>query len=154
MTANPDVLGTVPGFKALGFFPADHAIVESSKVYASGAYWNRLRFPAFPAVLPNMSLVAVLQQPFHASYAEHTVEMGIQDADGQDIPGIRVEGQFRASLAPDSQFGDTPLLPLAVNVQGITFERAGDYSFVLKVDGVELARYAFRAMQVFGMPAA
>lgn len=154
MTDGSDVPTTVQGFVALGFFPADHASVESSKVYAIGAYWNRLRFPAFPAVLPSMSLVAVLQQPFHASYAEHTIEMSMQDADGRDVPGIHVEGQFRAALGPDSQFGDANLLPLAVSVQGISFERAGDYAFVLKVDGVELARYAFRAMQVIGLPSA
>src|SRR3954452_21778336 len=135
MTDTPETPSTVQGFEALGFFPADHAAAEGGKVYANGAYWNRLRFPAFPAVLPSISLVAVLEQPFHASYAEHTIEMGMQDADGRDVPGIHVEGKFRAALGPGSQLGAQNLLPMAVSLQGIPFERAGDYSFVLKVDG-------------------
>jgi threonine dehydrogenase-like Zn-dependent dehydrogenase len=59
------------GFTALGFFPADHAAAESGKVYASGAYWGTLHFPTFPAVLPSMALVAVVQQPFSAAHADH-----------------------------------------------------------------------------------
>jgi hypothetical protein len=39
-------------------------------------------------------------------------------------------------------------MPIAVSVNGLSIERPGDYSFTLAVDGIELARYQFRAVHV------
>jgi hypothetical protein len=145
----PETAKRLDCFKALGFFPADHASAESGKIYANGAYWNVLRFPEFPAILPAMALVAVLRQPFQASLADHTFEMTMQDSDGKDLPPLRVEGQFRASLSPESKYGDAGVVPIAVPVHGVRFEHQGSYAFVFAVDGKELARYPFEVIQVF-----
>src|SRR5215470_18318310 len=91
-------------FKSRGFFPADYAAVEGAKVYASGAYWSMLRFPAFPAVLPSMSLVAVIEVPFHANYADHTFHMGLVDLDEKPF-GLQIEGQFRAAPGIEHTYG-------------------------------------------------
>ena len=127
-------------FSALGFFPADHAAAESGKVYASGAYWNTLRFPSFPATLPGAALVAVLQQPFHAAHADHEFVIAMEDADGRRMP-LEIAGQFRAAPGLDSRYGEANVIPIAVPIFGLPFEAPGDFAFVLLVDGVELARY-------------
>lgn len=145
----PDIAVGIDCFKALGFFPADHAAAESGKVYANGAYWTLLRFREFPAVLPGMALVAVLQQPFHASLADHTFAMTMQDSDGNDLPTVQVQGQFRASLSPDVKDGDPGVLPFAVPLHGLKFERPGSYAFVFSVNDKELARYPFQVIQLF-----
>jgi hypothetical protein len=137
-------------FRALGFFPADHAAAESGKVYANGAYWNTLRFPAFPAVLPGAALVAVLEQPFHAAHSDHIFEMWIEDSDGGRM-AMQIGGQFRASPGMDAKYGEAGVIPIAVPLYGLQFERPGDYSFVLGVDGAELARYPFHVLQVYGI---
>lgn len=147
--AAPDSAAEIDGFEARGFFPADHAAAEGGKVYANGAYWNMLRFREFPAVLPSMVLVAVLQQPFHAALADHTFAMTMQDSDGNDLPAVQVQGQFRASPAPESSYGEPGVLPFAVPLRGLEFKRPGRYSFVFSVDGQELARYPFRVIQLF-----
>lgn len=132
-------------FSALGFFPADHAAAESGKVYASGAYWNTLRFPGFPASLAAMALVAVLQQPFHAAHADHEFEIALEDADGRRQP-FEIRGQFRAAPGIDSRYGEPNVIPIAVPVYGLSFEQPGDFAFVLLVDGTELARYPIHVL--------
>lgn len=140
----------IEGFKAIAFFPADHAQAESGKVYANGAYWNVLRFPAFPALLPGSALVAVVQQPFHASHADHGFEMTLEAADGARLP-LRIEGQFRAVPDLHSRYGEAGLVVIAVPIYGLQFERPGDYAFVFCVDGQELSRYSFHVIQVPGL---
>ncbi len=136
-------------FAALGFFPADHAAAESGKVYASGAYWNTLRFPEFPALLPAMTLVAVLRQPFHAADADHAFSIALEDADGRRQE-FAVDGQFRATLGEGARLGEENIIPITVPVFGLGFAQPGDFSFVLLVDGVELARYPIHVVHVAG----
>lgn len=136
-------------FEVVGFFPADHAAAVEGKVYANGAFWDMLRFPSFPQILPSMSLVTVLRVPYRAYHQDHTVSLLLEDADRQPL-GLKVEGGFRVGTEPHMRVGDPTLLPLAVNVNGLTFERPGDYAFKLEVDGAELLRYPFRVVQVVG----
>lgn len=137
-------------FSALGFFPADHAAAESGKVYASGAYWNTLRFPSFPAQLPGAALVAVLQQPFHAAHADHEFLIAMEDADGRRQQ-LEIRGQFRAAPGLDSKYGEPNVIPIAVPIYGLPFDAPGDFTFVLMVDDVELARYPIHVLE--GQPA-
>jgi len=133
-------------FSSLGFFPADHAAAESGKVYASGAYWSTLTFPSFPAALPYAALVAVLQQPFSAAHADHEFEIALEDADGKPLP-MEIRGSFRAAPGLQSKYGEPNVIPITVPIQGLAFEAPGDFAFVLRVDGTELARYPFRVYQ-------
>ena len=148
MTDEDVAVSRIQGFEAVGFFPADHAASESGKVYTNGAYWNVLRFPVFPAVLPFCALVAVLRLPFHASHANHSFEIDMEDADGKPQK-MKVGGQFRAAPGIDTKFGESGLIPISVPVNGLGFERPGDYAFVLRVDSEVLTRYPFHVVQVF-----
>ncbi len=142
-------------FRSKALFVADYAVVENGKVYASGAFWATVRFPAFPAVLPMMSLVAVIEIPFNANFAEHTFGITLIDQDEKPT-SVRVEGVFRSAPTIEQKFGAPTQTPFAVPIQGLKIERPGEYTFVLAVDGKELARYTFSAVQVatVAMPAA
>jgi hypothetical protein len=141
-----DGAGQLARFRARGFFPADFAVVESGKVYASGAYWSMLQFPAFPAVLPTMALVAIIEIPFHANHADHSFVISLIDLDEKPF-GVRIEGVFRAAPALEHKYGQPGVSPVAVPIQGLVLERAGEYSFTLAVDGTEIARYGFSVVQ-------
>jgi hypothetical protein len=132
-------------FTALGFFPADHAAAESGKVYASGAYWGTLHFPSFPAALPSMTLVAVVQQPFSAAHADHEFAIALEDADGKP-QSLDIRGTFRAAPGLESQYGEPNVIPIPVPIYGLPFDAPGAYSFVLRVDDKELARYPIRVI--------
>ena len=134
-------------FEVVAFFPADHAEAVNGKVYLNGGFWNRLNFPEYPAVIGTMALIAVIHVPFHEYQEDHKFALGMVDADEKASP-FHVEGVFRVGAAADLRRGDPTIMPIAVPVTGLKIDRAGDYSFTLDVDGSELARFQFRAVQL------
>lgn len=132
--------GELSDYRAMGFFAADHAVVESGKVYAAGAYWSVLQFPSFPFVLPACSVVAVISVPFHAVNRENTFTLGLVDADGRSL-GLSIQGTFVAIAGPRD--GEPSIVPFAVPLLGLQFPGPGDYAFTLDVAGQEIARYRF-----------
>jgi hypothetical protein len=139
--------GRLTRFESRGFFPADYATIENGKVYASGAFWSVLRFPSFPAILPAMSLVAVIRVPFHANYADHAFRINLVDRD-ENPRGMRVEGAFRSAPSIEHTFGAPGLSPIAIPIHGLTIDQPGEYSFTLSIDDRELDRYPFSVIQV------
>lgn len=136
---------------AQAFFLADHAVVENGKLYANGAFWNRLAFSSFPASA-TFSVVAVLHIPWRALHTEHRLTAWFQDADSVRMP-VEFQATFKLGASPDMKVGDPTILPVSAVVGNFTFPKPGDYAAVLEVDGVELAKWSFRASQVPG-PAA
>jgi len=138
---------------AVAFFLAEHAVVESGKAYVNGGFWNRLNFPSFPAPA-FFSIVAVIEVPWRAYHSKHKFAISIDDADANSLPA-RFEGEFQVGAAPDMKVGDPTMMPVSINVNGMPFERPGDYSFILRVDGTEIARWGVRVVQVVapGVPA-
>ena len=134
-------------FRVLAFCPADHAEVVNGKLYMNGGFWGRLNFPLFPQMLPPMSLVAVLEVPFSAYHAEHTLALAVEDADGKPLP-MHVDATFRVGADAQMQYGDPTVMPLAVPVTNLVIPAPGDYRFTLTVDGELLERYSIRAQQV------
>lgn len=133
--------------RALAFFAADHAVAVEGKLYVNGGFWDRLNIPAFPHAVPAVSIAAVLRIPYRAYHQDHTMSVGLEDADGNPLP-LRIDGQFRVGAEPYMKHGDPTTMPLAFNVNGILIERAGDYAFTLSVDQTEIERFTFRAAQV------
>src|SRR5215211_4063057 len=139
-------------FEALAFFTADHASVESGKAYVSGGFWDQLNLPAYPAQV-SISLVAVIKVPSRAYLEDHQITVGMIDADDNPLP-LRIEGNLRVGASPNLQPGDPTIVPMAFPLNGMTIEHAGDYWFVLSIDGHEKARYRIRAVQVGSVPPA
>lgn len=98
-------------------------------------------------MLPPMALVAVVEVPFSAYHAEHTLSLGLEDADGNTLP-LHVDATFRVGADATMQYGDPTVMPLAVPVTNLVIPAAGDYSFTLSVDGERLGHYSVRALQV------
>jgi hypothetical protein len=137
-------------FKALALFTADHAAVENGKVYVNGGFWDVLNEPSYPAQV-SFSLVAVISVPSRAYLEDHRVTVEMVDADEERLP-LKIEGNVRVGAAPHLNPGEPSTLPLAFPLNGVLLERAGDYWFVLSVDGDELARYHIRAIQMVSVP--
>jgi hypothetical protein len=131
---------------APAFFLADHAAVESGKVYTSGAFWNRLNFPSFPAVI-HFGVVAVLNVPWRAYHQQHKFAVSFEDEDGRAIAG-ELGGEFTVGASPDMKVGDETIMPISAMVNNFTVGKAGTYAALLTVDGQEIARWSFRAAQL------
>jgi hypothetical protein len=137
-------------FRAVALFTADHAVVENGKVYVNGGFWDTLRQPSYPAQVA-MSLVAVILVPSRAYQEDHQVAVEMVNADEQRLP-LRIQGAIRVGASPDLRPGDPTTLSLAFPLNGVTLERAGDYWFVLSVDGDEIARYRIHAVHTVPVP--
>ncbi len=131
--------------QAAAFFLADHAVVENGKLYVNGGFWNQVHSPAYPAARA-FSVAAVLHIPWHRHHEAHLFAITFADADGGILAG-KFEGQFRVGTAPNMRVGDFTIMPLAVHATGFVLERPGDYVAQLEVNGRELARWRFRAVE-------
>lgn len=138
---------TVTDFRVLAFFAADHAQAEGGKVYVNGGFWDQLRFPTYPSIVPSLALVAVLEVPYRAYHQDHSFRLGMEDADGNVLP-LEATGNFRIGAKPDLRVGDPTLMPIAIPIAGLKIDKPGDYAFTLSIDGAELERYQVRAIQV------
>lgn len=116
----------------------------------NGGCWTQLRFPSFP-VIHNFAICIALHIPWRAHQQRHSFGVMFEDADGNVTPN-RLEGQFRSEVTPDMRPGDPSVVPIAIMVNGFVLQRAGDYAAVLQLDGTEVSRWRFRAIQVFGVP--
>jgi hypothetical protein len=92
-----------------------------------------------------MALVAVVQQPFSAAHADHEFAIGLENADGQ-AQSLDIRGTFRAAPGLESKYGEPNVIPITVPIHGLPFDAPGDFAFVLRVDGTELARYPIRVI--------
>ena len=141
----------VTDFQVTAFFPADHAAVAEGKLYVNGGVWDRLNFPVYPQLVPQVSLVAVVRVPYRAYHQDHKFEMRLENAENEPL-SFRVEGGFRFGTEPHMRVGDPSHLTVAVPVAGVVLESPGDYSFVFSIDGTDLVRYPLRAVQVVEAP--
>lgn len=137
-------------FEALALFTADHAAVENGKVYVNGGFWDTIGQPSYPAQV-SVSLVAVIKVPSRAFLENHRIMVEMVDADEERFP-LRIEGDVRVGPTPYMNPGEPSILPLAFPLNGVNLERAGDYWFVLSVDGDEITRYRIRAVQTVPIP--
>lgn len=139
--------GSPDGFEVLAFFAADHAVVENGKVYVNGGFFDRVLFPVFPAPLSSIAVVGLIRVHPQQFQRDHGFVVELRE-EGNPEPIVRLEGGFRALPAPDAEPGEPTNWPVAVPLTGFSLPRAGNYYFVLSVNGGEVARYRVRAMQV------
>ena len=138
--------GSSGGFEVLAFFTADHAVVENGKVYVNGGFFDTFYFPAFPASL-SIAVVGLIKVAPEQFQRDHLFTVEMEGPGGSKTP-LKIEGGFRVAPSPNAEPGDPSLLPLAVPLTGLSLERAGEYWFVLSINGNEVARYRVRALQV------
>jgi len=91
--------------------------------------------------------------PSRAYLEDHSITVGMIDADNNTLP-LRIEGNLRVGASPNLRPGDPTIVPMDFPLNGMTIEHAGDYWFVLYIDGHEKARYGIRALQVGSVPPA
>jgi Family of unknown function (DUF6941) len=131
--------------QAYAFFLADHAVVENGKLYVNGGFWNQVYSADYP-VVRTFGLAAVLHIPWRKHHLGHDFEVTFEDADSRPL-AARFEGQFMVSTSPAMRVGDFTVMPVAAFVTNFVLGRPGDYAAVLHVDGAELARWRFRAIE-------
>ena len=152
----------VPGGVEVDAVLADSAVAAEGKLYLQGGAWNILSAPVLPLRVPRIGLAIAIRVPWTATNEPHVFDVRLQDADGKvhplgDAPpemetddGMihHIETTFTVGRPPLLQPGDDQIVPIAINVDGLVFESAGRYEFVIAVDGSDVKHLPLRVIQV------
>ncbi len=139
-------------------FLADSVVVAEGKLFAQGAGWNIITVRAVPAGHDRIGIGLLIRVPYTATNRNHEFELRLEDADGKRLPignnpngDGKIEGfggQFNVGRPPQIQPGDEQIVPFAVNINGLTFDEAGHYRFVVSVDGTDAKGLSFRVVLI------
>ena len=125
-------------------FLADAVQASGGKLHALGVGWRVLQTSAFPARHDRIGLGVVVRTPPEEA-GNHRLTIGLSGTAGPIAFGRGPDGTPRATV--DAGFATPPgdgSATLALNLDGLVFEREGDHAFVLAIDGQERARLPFR----------
>lgn len=131
-------------FEVVALFAADHATIENDRVYVNGGFWDHLNIPDFPTQV-YFTLVAAIKWPSVAFLEDHRIVIEMVDADEEPLH-FRIDSNWRVGHKPHMQPGEPMIVSLAFQVNGLHLKHAGDYWFVLSIDGEEKGRYRIRAI--------
>jgi hypothetical protein len=139
-------------------FLADSVVVSDGKIYAQGAGWNIINVVRVPTRHDRLGIGFVVRVPYTATNQEHSFELRLEDADGARLPfGDNPHGegriqawgsQFNVGRPPTLKPGDEQVVPFALNIDGLVFEKAGNYRFVISIDGNDTKELPFRVMLI------
>lgn len=114
-------------------FIADAAEAEPGrKIYVVGGGIDSIAAPAFPVVHPMMSLVMRIAVHHTETERAHALEIRLIDADGGQLATISGQFQVGPPLPPP---GRQIAINRVVNFFGTRFERPGDYSIEILING-------------------
>ncbi len=138
----------VPKMKTSAFFLADHAEAINGKLYVTGGCWDRIFVGNLPAIHNHLSVVFSLLVPWTATNEKHVLDIQLVDAEERSVLPSEIKGEFEVGRPPGWRPGDDASMVGVFNINGLKFDKAGDYSFLLKVDAQEIARTALKIQQV------
>jgi len=122
------------------------------KLYVQGGGWNMLNTPLLPIRQARIGIGILVKVPYVLANGEqHDLTLHLEDADhrrvgmgaalqGAETPDGQlneIRAQFAVGRPVGIEAGDEQILPLALNLDGILFERAGVYVFVIGIDAEE-----------------
>lgn len=157
---------SITDFRVNGWL-CDSAVASEGKLFVQGGGWNILTPPGFPAVLPRIGIALTVDVPYTATNQNHTLEIALEAEDGQRLAlgpeqgdpmdpasvasaPAKITAQFNVGRPPGLMPGDAQPIPFALNLDGYRLASPGAYAFVIEIDGSEMSRLVFRAVQAGG----
>lgn len=147
-------------------FLADSVVVADGKLYVQGAGWDSIISSVFPFRHPRMGIGVILRVPWAATNQMHSFSVKIVDQDenkivlgaappGTELPDGKVrelKGQFNVGRPPLLNAGDSQVVPIALNIDGIEFDTPNMFSVVISVDDGDMRRLPLRVRTLVQMP--
>ena len=126
---------------------ADAAAAENGKHYIHGGGWDTIWAGSFPVAHPMMAIAARFRVPWNDTNQAHKIAIDVLNDDGQSILTNPPQSQITVGRPPTIPVGNDQVLPFAFNLANLSFERAGDYVAVIRVDDADQARSPFRVAE-------
>ena len=137
-------------------FLADSVVSAEGKLYAQGMGWDVIHVQAVPARHSRIGVGLVIDVPYTATNQAHDMKLRLEDEDGNQVklgekpaedgpePVMSLGGQFNMETPRTLPAGHSQVISLALTMDGLVFEKAGGYRFVISIDGSEVKRLPFR----------
>jgi hypothetical protein len=144
-------------------FLADSVVVAENKIYAQGVGWDSIMTALFPFRQARIGIGVILRVPWTATNQMHDLSIKIVDPDentvvlgtpppGIELPEVReLKGQFNVGRPPLLHPGDSQVVPIAMNIDGLEFTAPNTYSVVISVDGTAMRRLPIRVQSMVQM---
>ena len=143
-------------------FIADAAASSEGKIYALGIGWNVIYATAFPATHGHLAVVLTIHVPYTQTNQPHQVRVHLETEDGAlvrlgqtratpdgDVVDVTmIGGDFSVGRPPAITAGDEQIVPLALDVEALTFDGPGMYTWVVSIDDRPMRRLPMRVSQV------
>ena len=127
-------------------FLADKADIVGGKLYVLGGAFDAISAKQVPVVHSQMTLaIRFLLSPSEVN-REHKLEVILMDSDGKRI--IALPGQFSVKPHPENVLGYKIPFLTALNFWNIRFEKFGDYSIELLLNGTSIKSIPLRLVQM------
>jgi hypothetical protein len=139
--------GQLNRIRVAAFFTADHVDAAGGKLYVNGGFFNMLRLPGYPAIVPTLGIGASLIVPWHAYQQDHHFVVTLHDEDRRELP-LKIEGNFRVGADILLRHGDPSVINIGGTVTNVVFERPGHYHLLLRVDDEPLSRWDLQVIQL------
>jgi hypothetical protein len=137
-------------------FLADSVVGVQGKLYVLGAGWNRITAALFPARHDRVGIGLLVRLPAGAERRGRRFELRVVGpgdealalGSGPEGPVSSITGEFTAG-GPEDQ-----VVPLALNLNGLSLPRPGDYRIEVSVEGRLGKTLPFRVQALADRPAA
>lgn len=125
----------------LGFLVlTDHSEALNGKLYANGAGWNMLRFPALPQDYA-FGIGLGIDVPWNETNRRHRLELEIVGPDGERL-GDLFNAEFESGRPPGAIQGQDQRMVLSLLTR-MTFEQAGPHAVIVRINDEEIGRSRF-----------
>ena len=123
---------------------ADYAIVDRTNKLSVLGIFDQFNVSSFPFTIPQMFLVvSIAGEPSEAG-RQFQLETLFWDPDGAQLFAHEAPFMFQPSDPP----GVRSVYNAIIGLHGLVLRAAGNYSFIVRVNGEERARATVRAIQV------
>jgi hypothetical protein len=126
---------------------ADAAQVQSGKLFVLGGGFDTISVRAVPATHRSLSLAMVAEVAPEDRQRDLDLSITLVDEDGADV-GVAATGRLRVGTPPNLPPGASSIVPIVSPFHNITFPEAKGYSFLVSLNGQELARIKFRVVLI------
>lgn len=127
---------------------ADGAQVAGDKVYILGGGWTIVWAREFPTTHRGSVAVGMLVDWMETNQ-QHQLEVVLLSDDGQQVGEPLVSGKFEVGKPPGITPGVSQRFMVAAGAD-FPLAKAGMYSVVVRIDGSDVSRTSFNAVQAAG----
>jgi hypothetical protein len=144
-------------------FLADSIETVNGKLYVLGGGWNMLAAPRLPVRHSRLAIGILIHVPYTATNEEHTLQVRLEDADGHVLPIGNKPGapgeklrEIASTLTvgrpPQLRPGDEQIAATQITIDGLVFEWADRFRFVIAIDGDDVKMLPLRVVVASGPP--